>query len=128
MKKNTSIVILVCLFAAILIGCEKEQYTYSQTEFDADVVSCEESTFHPNTTYITLANMYLGQNNYALWSMYMTLANATGQYDYNVTVDIDGNNYTVIRSQQYQIGQKVRVIKIETYKINSDQLISISYK
>ena len=35
--------------------------------------------------------MYLAQQNYGMWSVYLSLANSTGYYDYSITVDNEEN-------------------------------------
>lgn len=59
--------------------------------------------------------------------MYMSLANDNGTYDYNVTIDIEGNNYTVVRKEQYEVGQYITITMVNTY--NKDlQLVNTEYK
>lgn len=126
MKKYVTLGIVAILFVFMLTGCG-EKYSYEETEFETIVIQCEKGAFHPNASYLATANMYLAQGNYGLWSMYTSLANTNGTYDYNVTINIDGNNYTVIREDQYEIGQSITIIKINTYDMDS-QLINTEYK
>ena len=112
MKKFATLGIIV-LFA-LMTGCGKN-YSYERTELEAVVIECEEGTYHPDASYMAIANMYLAQNNLGMWSTYMNLANTNGAYDYNVTIVIDGNNHTVIREQQYEIGQYITITMVNTY-------------
>ena len=126
MRKFASIGILAILFVLVLTDFG-EKYSYEQTKLEAVVIQCEEGTYHPNASYIATANMYLAQKNYGLWSMYMSLANANGAYDYNVTVDIDGNNYTVVREVQYEVGKYITITMVNTF--NEDlQLVNTEYQ
>ena len=79
------------------------------------------------TSIVTLHNMYLAQKNYGLWNMYTSLANSNGTYDYIVTANIDENYYTVIRENQYQIGQYITITEVNTYDMDS-QLVKTEYK
>ena len=126
MKKFATIGTIIVLFALILTGCG-EKYSYEQTELEAVVIKCEEGTYHPDESYMAIANMYLAQNNLGMWSMYMSLANTNGAYEYNVTIDIDGNNYTVIREEKYEVGQYITIVMVSTYNTDS-QLIKTECK
>lgn len=126
MRKRATVGILVILFVFMLTGCG-EQYSYEQTELEAVVTQCEEGTYHPDASYMALANAYLAQKRYGLWSMYMSLANDNGTYDYNVTVEIDGNLYTVVREEQYEVGQYITITRVCTYNADS-QLVDMQYK
>ncbi len=125
MKKYMALGIMSLLFVFMLVGCGKN-YTYEETEFETVVIECEEGTYHQNASYLVMANTYLAQQNYGLWSTYVNLANATGKYDYKITISIDEDNYTVIREDQYEVGQYVTVIKVNTYL--DSQLIKTEYK
>ena len=126
MKRYVALGIVSILLVFMLTGCE-EKYSYEETEFEAIVIQCEKGTFHPDASYLSIADMYLAQKNYGLWSTYNSLANANGTYDYNVTVNIDGNNYTVVRENQYEIGQYITITKVNTYNMAS-QLVKTEYK
>ena len=126
MKKYVTLGIVAILFVFMLTGCG-EKYSYEKTEFETIVIQCEKGEFHPDESYLTTADIYLAHGNYTLWSMYTDWANANGTYDYNVTINIDENNYTVIREDQYEIGQSITIIKINTYNMDS-QLINTEYK
>ena len=119
-------IVSIFLFVIMLTGCG-EKYSYEETEFEAVVVQCEKATFHPDASYLSIANMYLAQKNYGLWNMYTSLANSNGTYDYIVTANIDENYYTVIRENQYQIGQYITITEVNTYDMDS-QLVKTEYK
>ena len=118
-------IIISVLLVFILTGCG-ENYSYEETKIQANVIQCEEGTFHPDTSYQSIANMYRTQDNLSMWSLYEGLANANGKYDYNVLVDIEGNSYIVVRSEQYEVGQTITITKLETYK--DSELVKIEYK
>lgn len=119
-------IVSIFLFVVMLTGCG-EKYSYEETEFEAIVIQCEKGTFHPDASYLSIANMYLAQKNYGLWNMYTSLANSNGTYDYIVTANIDENYYTVIRENQYQIGQYITITEVNTYDMDS-QLVKTEYK
>lgn len=125
MKKNATLGILVILFVFMLTGCG-EKYSYKETEIQATVIQCEQGTFHPDSYYYSLANMYLSQKDYGMWNMYLTLANSNGKYDYNVIISINESNFTVVRSELYVVGQTITVTEVKTY--NSNELVKIEYK
>lgn len=126
MRKFATIGIIIVLFAIILTNC-REKYSYEQTELEAVVIGCEEGTYHLDASYVAIANMYLAHENYGMWNMYLSLANTNGAYDYNVTIDIGGKNYTVIRKQQYEVGQYITVTMVNTYNMDS-QLVNTECK
>lgn len=113
MKKKMALVTVAILFVFMLVGCKE---TPSYEEIEAIVIQCEKGEFHPNEIYVSTANMYLAQENYELWSMYKSLADTNGTYDYNVTVSIDEGSYTatVVRKDQYEIGSTITIKRINT--------------
>ena len=121
MKKFATLGIIF-LFTLTLTGCG-EKYSYEHTEFKTIVIDCEEGTYHPDASYMAIANMYLAQNNLGMWSTYMNLSYTQGAYDYDVTVSINGNNYTVIREQKYEIGEYITITMVNTYNQDTKQLV-----
>ncbi len=126
MKRLTALVILALLFVLMLTGCGKK-YIYEQTELHGIVVQCEQGTFHRDAHYASLANMYLAQKNYGLWSMYLSLSNSHGTYDYNVTCEIEGDIHTVVRKNSYEIGAAITIYEVKTYDMDS-QLVDTEYR
>lgn len=125
MKKYAALGTIYISLIFMLTSCV-EKYSYEKNEFEATVVKCEKGEFHPNDTYLATANMYQVQKNYQMWSVYSNLANINGTYEYIVTINIDDNNYTVIREEQYNSGETISVTKINTY--DDTQLINTEYK
>ena len=126
MRKYITLGIFAILFLFMLTGCEPE-YSYEQTELEAVVIQCEKGTYNPDAEYLALAEMYMVQNNAYMSMSCMDLANQNGTWDYNVTVDIDGDNYTVVREKSYEVGQNITITVINTY--NRDmQLVNIEYR
>lgn len=123
MKKITFVILL---FALISTGCG-EKYSYEQIESKAIVMGCEKGTYHPDASYIAIADMYLAQKNYGMWSVYMSLANANGTYDYKILINFKGNNHIVIREEQYEAGQEITVTIVNTYNADS-QLVKTEVK
>ena len=126
MKKYAALGTIYILFIFMLTSCCGEKYAYEKTEFEATVVKCEKGEFHPNAEYLATANMYQAQQNYSMWTMYSNLANINGTYDYIVTINIDDNNYTVIREEQYNCGETITITKINTY--DGKKMINTEYK
>ena len=126
MKKSAALVILAILFALVLTGCG-EQYSYEQAELEAVVARCDKGTCHPDPTYMAIARQYFFENNYAMWTAYSNLANLMGTYDYYVTIDIDGSNYTVVRRTRYEVGQYITVTMVNAYDTSS-KLVNTQYK
>lgn len=125
MKKYVTLGIITILFVFILTGCG-ENYSYETTEIKTVVLQCEEGTYHPDESYLSIANMYFVQQNLNMWNIYRNLADDNGKYDYNVTINIDGNNYTVVREEQYEVGQYITITRINTYM--DSQLVKTEYE
>lgn len=56
MKKYVTLGIMAILFVFMLTGCG-EKYSYEETEFEAIVIQCKEGTYHPDASYIAIANI-----------------------------------------------------------------------
>ena len=57
----------------------------------------------------------------------MALARENGQYDYNITINIDGQDYVVVRFASYEPGESISVTRVDTYDDNNS-LIKTEYK
>lgn len=125
MKKYAVLSIIILCFAFILSGCTKS-YSYEENTFEEIVTKCEKGTYHPDASYRALANMYLAQKKMGMWSMYMNLANSNGTYDYQITINVDGNNYTIIRKDPYDVGAFITITEIKTYQ--NAKLVKTEYK
>ena len=124
MKNFFALGTLTILFVLVLTGCST--ISYERSEIQSTVIECEKGTFHPNSYYQTKANTCLAEKNIVFWQMYNDLAEEHGSYDYNVTVNIDGTNYVVIRFEEYEIGEQIVIEKVDTYK--DSQLEKTEYK
>lgn len=124
MKRHFTLGILTLLFVFVLTGCGN--YSYEETQIETIVIQCEEGTYHPDPSYMTIANMYYSQKNYGLWTTYRNLAYSNGSYDYNITVNIEGVDYVIVRSEEYEIGQTIIITQKNTYK--DSQLEKTEYK
>ena len=122
MKKYIAI-ILVMSFAILLTGCTS--YSYEEYDVICEVKACDEGTFVPNAAYIALATKSLVDGDITKWSMYSNLANATGKYEYNVTVIIEGKEYIVTRNEFYEVGAEIIINKKCSYADGT--LIEIQY-
>ncbi len=126
MKRYATMLIASGLFVCTLSGCGKT-YSYEETQLEAVVTECTEGNFHPDAAYMATANAYLTQQNYGLYSTYMALANNNGKYDYNITVKLDNESYTVVRDNKYDVGTSITITKVDTYSENSEY-IETKYK
>ena len=130
MKKIAIIVFLAVFSVVIITGCsKKESYVespqshpliYEQTEVQALVVKSEQGDLHPDSSSNGMASYYLGQGDFGKWIMYSAVAKSKGTYDYNVTVNINGDHHTVIRDTPYILGQYITVTSIKAYNENSE--------
>ena len=127
MKRSVLMLGLVLILAIGMLTSCIEQFTYEQTTADAVVLRCERGTFRRNAYYANLANMYLMQNNLGQWNIYRNLAQSTGKYDYQVTVEIDGEEQTVVREDALEVGQNVEITVTKTYD-EAGQLVSVEYQ
>lgn len=125
MKKMISMVTVVMMLLFTLTGCSKN--TTETVTLEATVVSCEEGTYHTNSTYSSTATMHLANGDYAQYNMYNTLANATGYYDYDITVSIGDEFHTIVRDKTYALGSTIYVEKVMTYN-EDNQLIKTTYR
>ena len=126
MKRFATLLIASGLFVFSLSGCG-EKYSYEETQLEAVVTECTEGSFHPNAAYMATANSYLAQQNYGMYSTYMALANSNGNYDYNITVTLNNESYTVVRDEKFDVGTTITITKVDTYGENSEY-IETNYK
>lgn len=125
MKKMISIATLMVMVLLTLTGCS--QNTRETVTLEGTVVSCERGTLHKNTAYSTQATMAMMDGDYTKSTMYSALADATGYYDYEITVDLGDEFQKIVRISQYEIGSTIYVEKVTTYNENNE-LIQTQYK
>ena len=123
MRKNIIFILVIILVSSALTACAT--YTFETKEIEATVISCEQGTLIPAPEYVSLANMYLIKKNTAMYTMYMNLAHTNGTYNYNITIMIDGENYTVVRSAPYEVGDTI-IVNAE-YVFADEKLVDITY-
>jgi hypothetical protein len=121
MKRFATLLIASSLFVCTLSGC-RETYSYEETQLEATVTECTEGNFHPDAAYMATANAYLAQQNYGLYSTYLALANNNGKYDYNITVTLNNESYTVVRDEKVDVGTTITITKVDTYGENSEYI------
>lgn len=124
MKKHVTLGIIAILFVLMLTGCST--YSYEETSIQTTVVQCGEGTFKPDPYYSQKAleaQMNLDLNAY---SLNLTMANTLGSYEYPITVSLGEINFTVVRSEQYEVGQTITITEVKTFK--DSELIKIEYK
>lgn len=125
MKKIATLIIASGLFVGLLTSCGNS-YTYEESELTAVVTDCQQGDFHPDAAYMATASSYLAQQNYGMYNMYMALAETNGKYDYNVTITINDESYTVVRDDIVSVGTEIHVTMVK--KFDENELIETSYK
>lgn len=125
MKKMITMATVLVILLLTLTGCSKN--TSETVTLEATVVSCEAGTLHENTAFSSQATTALINGDYTNYTMYSTLADATGYYDYKITVDLGNEFQTIVRSNRYEVGSKIYVEKVTTYNENNE-LIKTEYK
>lgn len=125
MKKTLCIIFVAMMFVLSLTGCSNN--TTEEVVLEATVKSCEKGTFHEDSSYSGVATMHLVNGDLLNYSIYSTLADATGYYDYNITVEIEGEYQIIVRDTSYEVGSKIYVTKVMTYN-ESKELIDIDYR
>ena len=123
MRKTIILILVIFISVVTLAACTS--YTYETKEIEAIVISCEEGTLIPAPEYVSLANMYLIKKNTAMYTMYMNLAHANGTYNYNITINIDGENFVVVRSEKHEVGKSIVITAKYTYA--NDKLVIVEY-
>jgi len=124
MKKFFALGMLIFLFVFVLTGCGN--YSYKETKIETTVIQCEKGNYNKNAAYNATANMYVAQGKHAQAAMYKALANANGYYNYNITVNIEGKKYIIVRLEQYEVNECIVITKVDTYK--DSQLVKTEYK
>lgn len=120
------IIIAILVIASIVLSLTAcTNYTYESKEFETTVVSCEQGSFVLASEYLSIANMYLAQKKTVLYSMYMSLANSNGHYNYNITITVDGENHVVVRSEEYKPGDTITVTA--RYGYADGELVNVDY-
>lgn len=117
--------IVTMLVIFIFSGCSLF-YEYEETEFEATVLECEKGKHISNSYYDYNANNSLMNNDFSGYHSNKYLAEATGDYEYKITVCIDGENYTVTRYKPYEIGDTITITKVDTYL--DQEFVTCEYK
>lgn len=125
MKKTLCIIFVTMIFVLCLTGCSNN--TTEETVLEATVMSCEKGTFHEDSSFSGIANMHLVNGDLLNYTMYSTLADTNGYYDYDITVEVEGKYKIIVRDTPYEIGSKIYVEKIMTYN-ESKELIDVDYR
>lgn len=111
-KKVISVIILFTLAAILLTGCVI--VNVEEKEITVTVAECTEGEFHPDANYQAMAIAALKKKSATLYAYYTKLAEENGAYDYVVSFQLDGATYSVIRSEQYVVGEEITVTQVIT--------------
>ena len=122
--RNTIIVAFI-IFSMLFGLTACTNYTYEDKKIETTVISCEQGSFVLASEYVSLANVYLSQKRITLYTMYMNLARSNGHYNYNITINIDGENHVVVRSEEYKPGDIITITA--KYSYADGELISVEY-
>lgn len=122
MRKYIAIIMALTMVLA-LAGCA--EYIYEEKEIICEVIKCDEGTFVPNAAYTALATKALVDGDITEWVVYSNLANSTGEYEYNVTVIIEGTEYILTRNEPYEEGTEILVKQNCSYC--NGELFEITY-
>ena len=108
---NIAILVIICIFA--FTACSTR--TVETREIKATVVKCEKGTFMPHEEYLAEANICLAFKKMEAYVYYKQLADEHGSWQYNVTVQFEGNDYTISRMEAFEIGSIIPVTATFTY-------------
>lgn len=111
--KQFVIVILVVVLTFALVACSKQ--TVEIREVEATVVKCEKGVFMPHEEYLAEANICLAFKKMEAYAYYKMLADDHGSWQYNVTVQFEGKQYTVSRMEEFDVGTLIPVTVTFTY-------------
>lgn len=111
MNKKTASTIIVAIIALVIVffNLQKQffNFSYAETEINTVVVECTKGNFLSTPTYF-----FTTEKSKLNFGTAYTACN--GYYEYNITVNIDGTNYVVMRTEEYAVGQKITVTKCTT--------------
>ena len=113
MKRNMVLVVILVCIVSVLAGCAN--YEFKTSEVQAEVVKCEKSVLVPDQYYQTRAYAAMAKKDYTKWALYNSLAQSNGTQQYNVTVIIEGTEYTVSRDFSCEIGDMITVVRNDSY-------------
>lgn len=114
MKKNiVTLGIIVLLFVFVATGCAVAEV--KETKCEATVVECVEGNFIKNPTYTSLATAALLKKDYSKAALYNNLAQSTGWYEYEVTVNVEGKEIVLDLRNEYEVGETITITRVDTY-------------
>ena len=121
MKKFTiAILAIICIFT--FTACSA-QTTIETREVEAIVVKCEKGIFMPHEEYLAEANICLAFKKLEAYAYFKKLANEHGAYQYNVTVELDGEEYTISRMETFEPG--TTIILTATFTYSDEKLVHV---
>ncbi len=112
MKKFTIIImVIICIFT--FTACSNR--TVETREVEATVVKCEKGLFMPDEEYLAQANISLAFKKMEAYAYFKKLADENGSWQYNVTVQFEGEEYTISRMDAFDVGTIIPVTATFTY-------------
>jgi len=110
------VIIVVLVVFVVLYVKDSLRYTEEEKQMMGTVMNCKKGEFHEDQYYLNLASTAFMQKDYGMHAMYLAKAKQEGQYDYHVTVKVDGEEHVVVRGKPKEVGEQISVKKIDTYK------------
>lgn len=120
MMKRFITAILAILCAFTLVACSTQ--TTETLETEAVVVKCEKGIFMPDEEYLAKANVSLAFKKMEAYVYFKNLANVHGSWRYNVTVEFEGEEYTISRMEEFEPGTIIPITAIFIY--SDEELIT----
>ena len=123
--RKTFILVTLILFILTLTACT-DPIIENRTEIEIEVISYKEGDFVPNPSYVVLATKALASGDATKYLLYNSLAKSTGTQQYIITVDIGGETYEVVRNENFEKGDMITIIQVDTYQ--GEELITTKYE
>lgn len=115
-----TILAIICIF--MFSGCQSNT-TVETRNVEVVVVKCEKGIFMPNEEYLAQANISLAFKKPEAYAYFKQLADQHGSYQYNVTVQFEGEEYTVSRMEAFETGCIIPVTA--TFIYSGEELLSV---
>ena len=106
-----AILVIICTF--MFVACSAQ--TSETSEVEAIVVKCEKGVFMPHEEYLAQANISLAFKKMEAYVYFKNLADQHGSWQYNVTVQFEGEEYTISRMDAFDVGTVIPVTATFTY-------------
>ena len=106
-----AILVIICIFTTTACSA----HTTETREVEATVVKCEKGIFMPHEEYLAEANISLAFKKMEAYAYFKKLADEHGSWQYNVTVQFEGQEYIISRMEEFDVGTTLTVTATFTY-------------